>query len=303
MPPSTQTQQTVSKGPATPEEKTAFELSLSQGNTATLAARNALFDPRQQLAQFDATKQQSLDRIAALNAEYARIESGESWQAGEGKGRRDLIPGLIAQEKANLQSLEASRPFLEKQAARIEDQETQNKRVQQRISDFIEGRDLGVSPEERSLITQGISGISQDVATTRGLNRTDVPVMQAIAPTVANSLLAQANANRSLFTGINQFQQGLDLSNRQLQLGLAGQNPAANLTGVYSGLRSTSMSGSTQQNYGAADYVGMVGGGAAGIGLGAYGLSKAFGGRPPTKNTGQVDAGSDYSGLDFTGVG
>ena len=151
--------------------------------------------------------------------------------------------------------LQAQKTVLPQLAAEQDESRQLGRRAGQRALDFIEGRDLGVSPEERELITQGISGISQDVATTRGLNRSDVPVMQAIAPTVASALLNQANANRSLFTGINQFQQGMDLSGRQLQAGLSGQNPAANLTGVYAGLRPSTFSTHTQQGYGALDYV------------------------------------------------
>ena len=255
--PSTQSATEQTRGAATGEEQAFGSLALEQANVAGQAAKNALFDPRQRLANLDNEKQQIRDKIAALNKDYAYIESGAASNAGDvaAINRRSGIQGQIAQAEGDLRSLDNLKPQLEQQALRVADQEGLNKRVQSRLDDFISGRDIGVSPQEQALITQGISGISQDVATTRGLNRTDVPVMQAIAPTVANSLLAQANANRSLFTGINQFQQGLDMTGRQLQAGLAGQNPAANLTGVYAGLRPSSFGTNTKQGYGALDYV------------------------------------------------
>ena len=58
----------------------------------------------------------------------------------------------------------------------------------------------------------------------------------------------------------------MDLSGRQLQAGLAGQNPAANLTGVYAGLRPSSFSTNTQQGYGALDYVNATANLAQGLG-------------------------------------
>ena len=256
--PSTQSTTQQTRGAATGEEQAFGGIALGQANEAAQASKNALYDPRTRLANLENEKQQIRDRIANYkNDLYNYIETGDASRAGDvaAINRRSSIPGLIAQEEGNLRSLDALKPQLEQQASRLGEQEGLNLRVQKRLDDFISGRDIGVSPQEQALITQGISGISQDVATTRGLNRTDVPVMQAIAPTVASSLLAQANANRSLFTGINQFQQGMDLSGRQLQAGLSGQNPAANLTGVYAGLRPSSFSTSTQQGYGGLDYV------------------------------------------------
>ena len=256
MPPETKSEQTVARGAASAEEQALFSQAYEQSGVAGQAARQALFDPQTQLAQFGANRQRILDRITSLEARNQALYSMQPGQDIPDAGRlMYLLPEQIAQEKANLAAFDATKPILEKQGARYAEQEEQNRAVQTRLMDFISGKDIGVSPEERALITQGISGISQDVATSRGLNRSDVPVMQAVAPSVSQALLAQANANRSLFTGINQFQQGLDLSNRQTQAGLAGQNPAANLTGVYSGLRSSNITGSTQQGYGALSFV------------------------------------------------
>lgn len=270
---------TVLQSPNNPlgGEQAFAAMGLEQGNVAGQAAKTALFDPRTRLANLENEKQQIRDKIAAYNRDYAYIESGAASNAGDvaAINRRSTIPGQIAQEEGNLRALDSLKPQLERQALRLGEQEELNLRVQKRLDDFISGRDIGVSAEERALITQGIQGISQDVATTRGLNRSDVPVMQAVAPTVANALLNQANANRALFTGITQFQQGLDLSGRQLQAGLAGQNPAAGLAGAYLGARGSSYDTQQQGRYGAVDYAGLTGNVLGGAGLGLYGLSSA----------------------------
>lgn len=290
--PSTQSGTEQTRGAATGEEQAFGSIAMGQANDAAQASKTALFDPRTRLANLDNEKQAIRDRIAALNRDYAYIESGGASNAGDvaAINRRSTIPGLIAQEENNLKALDSLKPQLERQASRLGEQEELNLRVQKRLDDFISGRDIGVSTEERGLITQGIQGISQDVATTRGLNRSDVPVMQAIAPAVSQALLNQANANRSLFTGINQFQQGMDLSGRQLQAGLAGQNPAANLTGVYAGLRPSSFSTGTQAGYGGLDYIvqplAALGGAAQGVG----GALKAYRGAT-TNQSGTADTG------------
>src|SRR3990167_6719362 len=281
MPPETKSDQTVQRGGASPEESLMFGIAAQDAAGASLAGYEARTDPRLQLETMPgkiASLQQQIATLKEQDSYYADLLSRHpfsgdlqpSWRAARGN-----FANQITELGRQINQLEASKPILTKQISRLGEQEEQNRAVQQRLMSFIEGKDLGVSAEERALITQGISGISQDVATTRGLNRSDVPGMQAVAPAVSQALLAQANANRSLFTGINQFQQGLNLSNRQTQAGLASQNPAANLAGVYSGLRGSNLSSGNQQGYGGLDYLTMSGTLAGGLGLGFYGLSSA----------------------------
>ena len=282
MPPETKSDQTVQRGEATPEEVQYGSITGQQSRLSLDAFRSAVTDPSIQLATLDTTIQakQQLLKQAETDARYWQDQdasfSAKGWDPPAHIRERVIAARqAIIDATRQIQEAQASRPILEQQAAVYDEQRQLNQQVQKRLGDFISGRDIGVSAEERALITQGISGISQDVATTRGLNRSDVPVMQAVAPAVSQALLAQANANRSLFTGINQFQQGLDLSGRQLQAGLAGQNPAANLTGVYSGLRSSNITGSTQQGYGALDYVNAATSGFQAIGQGVAGFKGA----------------------------
>ena len=286
--PSTTSTTNQTRGPATPEETSFSGIATLDALGASLAGRQARTDPRAQLATLS-SQVAELRRRAEAKAEWDRTggggirnlmndnyvggayaAAGPNWTAS-----RDNARAEIAELEQQAQQLEAQRPLLEQQAARLTGTEGMEDQARTRIMDVLMGRDLGVSPQEQQLITQGISGISQDVATTRGLNRSDVPVMQAVAPAVSNALLQQANANRSLFTGINQFQQGMGLSGRQLQAGLAGQNPAANLTGVYAGLRPSSFSTNTQQGYGALDYVNATANLAKGIGSAATGGADA----------------------------
>lgn len=283
------------RGPSSPEEQAASRLAIQQANITGQAGKLTLIDPRVQLATFDTAGQAIKKRIADINAQ---LDNPRNWGVLEANttSRWNLLQDQLAAETANLNEHEASRPLLEKQAARVESQEALNARVQARISDFLD-KGLSVTPEDEKFIREKyeasiaglksqLPGLLQDTATTRGLNPTDVPVMQSVAGPLAggiaglqseaaSALLNQANANRALFTGVNQFQQGMDLSNRQVQLGLSAENPSANLTGIFSNLRGGMSGSNTSRTYGAGDYISMTGQGAAGIGLGAYGLSKA----------------------------
>ena len=259
--PSTDSKTEQTRGAATPMESAFGGISLNQAYQALDAYGRATSDPRIAARTIEGTLQQKQAELeeakTAVDVAQYYVNQGGTWWGGldVSNERLNAAKQKVSSLTSSMRDLEAQKEYLPQQLEQYDRTQSLANTSTRRLQDFLEGKDLGVSAEERDLITQGISGISQDVATTRGLNRTDVPVMQAIAPTVANSLLAQANANRSLFTGINQFQQGMDLSGRQLQAGLAGQNPAANLTGVYAGLRPSSFSTNTQQGYGALDYV------------------------------------------------
>ena len=255
--PSTDSKTLQERGPRGPEERQMFGVAQEQSALGLESLRGSTRDAQTRLASFASDDKLLQDKIAQAKNRIATIEL--EWQTSgyrpEYPAEREDLTKQISILENQREAMAANKPVLSQQAQREQRYAQYGDESARRVMDIISGKDLGVSAEERALITQGISGISQDVATTRGLNRSDVPVMQAVAPTVANALLQQANANRSLFTGINQFQQGMDLSGRQLQAGLAGQNPAANLTGVYAGLRPSSFSTNTQQGYGALDYV------------------------------------------------
>lgn len=262
--PSTDSKTEQTRGAATPMETEFGSVALQQAQGALDSMGRAQQDPRLRAQLIDnlITQKQAAIEKAKFDVEQAKYQSstggpGAIWFGGDAvvaerlKGAETRLSSL----QESLLTLQGEKQILPERLKEAQQTQELSTLASGRLRDFLAGKDFGVSPEERELITQGISGISQDVATTRGLNRTDVPVMQAIAPAVSQALLNQANANRSLFTGINQFQQGMDLSGRQLQAGLAGQNPAANLTGVYAGLRPSTFSTHTQQGYGALDYV------------------------------------------------
>ena len=256
------------RGPATAEEAIAGRYALGQSALSGQAARLGLTSARSMLANADVELRSYDDRVAQLEQQAAALsrEFVGRYDDPAFRQQANTINSQIQTEQESKARFKGMIPELRERAQTEQEQSQLSLTATKRLLGVLSGEDFGVSAREQELITQGISGISQDVATTRGLNRTDVPVMQAIAPTVASSLLEQANRNRSLFTGINQFQQGMDLSGRQLQLGLAGQNPAANLTGVYAGLRPSSFSTNTRQGYGALDYVNAGAGLAKGIG-------------------------------------
>lgn len=308
---------------AKPQETAAFGEAYQQAVTSGQAGRNALLDPRTQLATAQAQRDQIGRQIGILQGQLDDANQQATWNWGDIRNvqeRQRLLPQQILAEQSKLSTLDASIPAWERQAAQLTKQEAVNAGITSRISDYLE-KGLSVSPEEEKFIREkyeaGIAGLKsqlpgllQNTATTRGLNQTDVPVMQSVAGPLAggiaglqseaaSSLISQANANRALFTGINQFQQGLDLSNRQLQAGLAGQNPAANLTGIFSNLRGQQGGSDTQRQYGAADYISMTGQGAGGVGLGLYGLGASGllgGGTAATTGTSSSAALGAYGG-------
>ena len=280
--PSTDSSTNQTRGPATPEEQAFASLSLSQAGKALLnydMAQSPLLRAKtidQRLAAAEDLVNRTNARQRALYDEVSGSTGAGGWTA-ERVAENQQLAQTAKDAGSAWSQLQGEKQILPGQVQEAEGTQRVSNLAAGRLEDYLSGKDIGVSAQEQALITQGISGISQDVATTRGLNRTDVPVMQAIAPAVSNALLQQANANRSLFTGINQFQQGMGLSQQQLQSGLAGQNPAANLTGVYAGLRPSSFSTNTQQGYGGLDYVNataniLKGGGAAATGGADAGL-------------------------------
>ena len=265
-----------------PEEQAFAGITLSQASKSLLnmdlaqspLTRAATIDARLLQAQatannLDKQQQQLYDKVNG-------IVPGETggWTAERVEQNR-LLALQAKEANAAGTSLLGEKQLLPMQVEEAQKTQRLSNLAAGRMESFLSGKDLGVSPEERELITQGISGISQDVATTRGLNRSDVPVMQAIAPAVSQALLSQANANRALFTGINQFQQGMGLSQQQTQMGLAAQNPAAGMAGAYLSGRGSSYNTQQQGVYGAADYGALTGNVLGGAGLGLYGLSAA----------------------------
>lgn len=287
MPPSSEQKQEQTRGAATPMEVEFGAISQQQAMSSLDSMRRAQQDPRLRSVLVDDLMAQKQAEIKQAQADIAEATYQKNTDGGFWWGGMDAVNERLRGAQTRLSSLQQSLTELEGEKQILPERLKEAQQTQElstlasgRLRDFLAGKDLGISPEERALITQGISGISQDVATSRGLNRTDVPVMQAIAPAVSQALLSQANANRSLFTGINQFQQGMGLSQQQLQAGLAGQNPAANLTGVYSGLRSTSMGGASSSNLGFGEVMSGVGGLASGIGGFMYGMNA---GTPPVK--------------------
>src|SRR3990167_6481558 len=196
MPPETKSSQTVERGPAGPQELAAGDIALRQASQSLDLFGQATTDPRLLAGTIDARIQEkevaiqrAKDRLAFLEAPYAQYGTGPNFTNQEEQVA--TAQSQLDSATAALRGLQAQKAIVPEQLKEYESTQRVRNLATSRLEDFLAGRDIGVSAEERALITQGISGISQDVATTRGLNRSDVPVMQAVAPAVSQALLAQ----------------------------------------------------------------------------------------------------------------
>ena len=282
---SQQTQQTY--GQLNPQAIATGNQALQQGDIALQNMQQATRNPLVQAKMIDQQIQSAGDKVLSVQAQLDQmnkdIDSGNAFWMGDWQAKRATLLQQKQDAQAGLQQLQAYKTVLPQLTQQYQSQQDTTNAANQRLNDYITGKNIGITPQEQQLIEQGLTGTLQDMATSRGLNTTDVPVMQAFAPTLAQTYMNQANANRSLFTGINQFQQGMGLSQQQLQAGIGGQNPAANLTGVYAGLTPSSFSTRSQQNYGGLDYLNSAANVAQGVGsvmTGTAGLQGKLGKGP-----------------------
>ena len=194
--PSTDSSTNQTRGAATPQEIAFGNMGLSQSALALANMSSATQNPLLLQKTISSQLQAQQREVDEANTKIQDISNRLSWGYTI-PNATEQIATLEQQRKnglAALDQLRGQKELLPEQVKQYESQQGISNAANQRLQAFLTGKDIGVSDEERALITQGISGISQDVATTRGLNRTDVPVMQAIAPTVASALLNQANA-------------------------------------------------------------------------------------------------------------
>ena len=272
---SNDTGQNVVKGPPEAFETIGSGQSVFQSLMANELLRRGTTDPRVLAATQD-------KRIVELQQQYenARTQYDVNVrQAG------------IAPQDQTYANIEAYRSKMDALRQQIIDAEASKASVLETSGLYQKGQDVAsqfldrlgtglttgnfVDPAEEAAMRTAMSGISQDVATTRGLNRSDVPVMQAIAPTLASMWLGQQNTNKAFYTGAYQANQGLGLQANQGLMSV--NNPGLGLSSVYSGLRSSNMTGTEnlQKRPGGLDYFTGIAGGLKGLGQAAAGGKEA----------------------------
>lgn len=234
--------------------------------------RSGSIDPRQQLQTMDADRQRLTEQLAAAQQRYAENLSA----IGSNPAARGNVDNLFMQIQGireQVDNLDASKKLLEEQAGVAQQGADVTKQFLGKLQSGLETGDF-VDPAERAAMVTAASQLSQDVATTRGLNRTDVPVMQAIAPSLASMWLQQQNANKAFYTGAQQFQQGLGLQQNQTQM--QASNPGLGLASVFSGVRGSNITGKDMNTAGLANYLGAGGSALQGAGTAAMAAKAVF---------------------------
>ena len=276
---STDTNQVTERGAAQASESIGAGQSIIQSLLATDLGRAGGVDPRIRLATMDKQREELTSQMALAQQRYDENQSalGRNPQA---RGNMDAYFMQMSGLRQQLADLDASKALLTEQAGTTQQGVDVAKQFLSKLSSGLTTGDF-VDPAERAAMTTAASGLSQDVATTRGLNRTDVPVMQAIAPTLASMWLQQQNTNKAFYTGAYQANQGLGL--QQNQMNLSTTNPGLGLASVYSSLRGSNVTGTsdTQNRPGGMDYAkGIISGiqGLGAAGASAYGAPGINGG-------------------------
>ena len=236
---STDKNEIVDKGPAQAGESIGTGQSILQSLLATDLGRAGGVDPRIRLATMDKQREELTSQLALAQQRYDENKSALD-RNPQARGNMDAYFMQMSGLRQQLADLDASKSVLTEQAASGQQGVDVAKQFLSKLSQGLTTGNF-VDPAEMDAMRTAASGLSQDVATTRGLNRTDVPVMQAIAPTLASMWLGQQNANKAFYTGAQQFNQGLGL--QQNQMGLSATNPGLGLASVYSGLRSSNVTG------------------------------------------------------------
>ena len=266
---STDKNESVDRGTGESAEVIGSQQSILQALRAGDIFRSGSIDPRQRLQTMDADKQRLTEQLAQAQQRYAENLSA----VGVNPAARGNVDNLFMQIQGireQMDNLDASKKFVEEQAGLTQQGIDVGKQFVSKLQRGLETGDF-VDPAERAAMTTAASSLSQDVATTRGLNRTDVPVMQAIAPTLASMWLGQQNANKAFYTGAQQFNQGLGL--QQNQSAMQVSNPGLGLASVYTGVRGSNVTGTSnmQNRPGGLDYLNTAGQLAQGFGQAASG--------------------------------
>lgn len=261
----------AARGPAFGAESIGAGQSILGAIAATGYLRGGASDPRVQLATIDTQKDELSKQLALATQRYEENMSALGRNPAA-RANADAHFMEMSGIRQRISDLDASKSSLMDAAGLTQQGVDVAKLFGKRLQTGLETGSF-VDPAEEAAMRTAMSGISQDVATTRGLNRSDVPVMQSIAPTLASMWLGQQNTNKAFYTGALQANQGLGAQTNQGLMGVS--NPGLGLSSVYSGLRGSNTSGGGKQGYGSLDYLGASGTAAGGIGLGLYGASAA----------------------------
>ena len=276
---STDTNQVTDRGPAQAGESIGTGQSILQSLLATDLGRAGGVDPRIRLATMDKQRDELTSQLALAQQRYDE-NKGALGTNPQARGNMDAYFMQMSGLRQQIADLDASKSVLTEQAASGQQGVDVAKQFLSKLSSGLTTGNF-VDPAEMDAMRTAASGLSQDVATTRGLNRSDVPVMQAIAPTLASMWLGQQNANKAFYTGAQQFNQGLGLQSNQMNL--SATNPGLGLASVYSGLRGSNLTGTsdTQKRPSSLEIMGGVIGGIQGLGAAgasAYGAPGLTGG-------------------------
>ena len=261
---STDTNQQTDRGSANAAESIGSGQSILQSLLATDLMRQGAVDPRERLVTLEKDKQRLQEQLAHAQQRY-----DENLEAvGRNPAARGNVDALFMQMQGlrqQIDTLDASRPQLERTAALAGSTQGVGEQFLSRLRTGLETGNF-VDPAEEAAMRTAMSGISQDVATTRGLNRTDVPVMQSIAPTLASMWLQQQNTNKAFYTGAYSANQGLSLQQNQGLMNVS--NPGLGLSSVNAGVRGSNVTGTsnTQNRPGGLDYLNAASGLASGVG-------------------------------------
>ena len=276
---STDTNQQTDRGTANAAESIGTGQSILQSIAAGGYLRGGASDPRVQLATMDSQKDELNKQLALSQQRYDENMSAIGRNPAA-RGNADALFAEMSGLRQRIADLDASKSTLMESAGVTQQGVDIAKQFANRLSTGLSTGNF-VSPEEQAAMTTAMSGISQDVATTRGLNRSDVPVMQAIAPTLASMWLGQQNTNKAFYTGAYSANQGLGLQANQ---GLMNVNNAGlGISSVNAGVRGSNVTGTsnTQNRPGSLEIMKGVVGGIQGLGsaaASAYGAPGVMGG-------------------------
>ena len=276
---STDTNTQTDRGTANSAESIGTGQSILQSIAATGYLRGGASDPRVQAATLDTQKEELSKQLALAQQRYDENLSAIGTNPAA-RGNVDALFSQMSGLRQQMADLDASKSVIMQNAGITQQAVDIAKQFGNRLQTGLETGNF-VDPAEMDAMRTAASQLSQDVATTRGLNRTDVPVMQAIAPTLASMWLGQQNTNKAFYTGALQANQGLGLQANQGLMNV--NNPGLGISSVNAGVRGSNVTGTsnTQNRPGGLDYLNATSNLAQGVGsamTGYYGSKGMKGG-------------------------
>lgn len=261
---STDTNTQTDRGTANAAESIGTGQSILQSIAATGYLRGGASDPRVQLATMDTQREELNKQMALAQQRYEENLSAIGTNPAA-RGNADALFAQLSGLRQQIADLDASKSTLMESAGITQQGIDIAKQFANRLQTGLQSGSFVDKAEEDAMRT-AMSGISQDVATTRGLNRSDVPVMQAIAPTLASMWLNQQNLNKGFLTGAYQANAGLGLQANQGLMNIT--NPGLGISSVNAGVRGSNVTGTsnTQKRPGGLDYLNAASNLAQGVG-------------------------------------